>query len=188
LVEKVLGESRPKNTLDVGCNTGFFAAIAAKHGDVVGIDVDAAVVGATWERADRDRLPILSLVVDISRPTPALGWRNSEQSSFLDRATGAFDAVLMLAVLHHLLITERVPLDEILGLAARVSRSTLVVEWIPPEDPQFRRVARGRDHLFSGLTRSRFEEACSPFFSRVHAEAIGESGRWLYVLRRRARG
>jgi hypothetical protein len=57
-------------------------------------------------------------VVNLARSTPAAGWANCETPSFLDRARGHFDAVLMLALIHHLLVTERIPLDSILELAA----------------------------------------------------------------------
>ena len=95
--------------LDVGCNTGFFSERAAEAGaDVIAIDTDPVVVGKVWQLAERKRLSILPLVVDLARPTPATGWCNAEYPSFLSRATGSFDLVLMLAILHHLLVTELV--------------------------------------------------------------------------------
>ena len=69
-----------------------------------------AVAGRVWRRAEAERLDILPLVVNLARPSPATGWRNAECPSFLARAEGHADLVLMLAVLHHLLVTERVPL------------------------------------------------------------------------------
>src|SRR5690606_5294737 len=104
----------PKRTLDVGCNTGHFSRLAARAGArVVAIDYDAVVVGRTWRMASEENLDILPLRVDLSRPSPALGWCNREAKSFIDRAEGAFDSALMLAVIHHLMVGEGIPMPEI---------------------------------------------------------------------------
>ncbi len=72
----------------------------------------------------RAHLDVLPLVVDLTRPTPAVGWRNQECASFLDRARGGFDLVLMLAVVHHMLVTERIPLEDLLAVADNYQGST----------------------------------------------------------------
>ena len=109
------------------------------------MDLDAACVGAIWRRAREQKLNILPLVVNLARPSPALGWRNAECPSFLDRAAGAFDGVLMLALIHHLLVTERIPFEEILRLAYELTNQLLVIEFIEPQDAMFRRLTRGRE-------------------------------------------
>lgn len=55
---------------------------------------------------------------------------NSECPSFLERAEGKFDLVLMLAVVHHLIVSERVPLADILALVARLTRCWLLIEYV----------------------------------------------------------
>jgi len=91
-MQKIINVLRPTKVLDVGCNTGFYSIQAAKQGaQVVAIDSDRAVVGRLWSAAARDHLDILPLVVDLTRPTPGMGWRNSECASFIERATGHFD-------------------------------------------------------------------------------------------------
>ena len=142
-------------------------------------------MGVTWRRARDERLDILPLVVDLSRPSPGVGWRNRESPGFLARARGAFDAVLMLAVLHHLLVTERVPLDEVVDLAVDLTTNVLVIEFVGPGDPMFRRLARGRDSLYSDLTTERFEAAFRPRFDIVRSQRLEDASRWLYVLRRK---
>jgi hypothetical protein len=124
-------------------------------------------------------------VVDLGRPTPDVGWRNRECPGFLARARGAFDAVLMLAVLHHLLVTERVPLDEIVDLTADLTTDVLVIEFVGPDDPMFRRLARGRDELFSSLTTERFQAAVGRRFDILRSQRLEGASRWLYLLRRR---
>lgn len=186
-VEEALKEFEPKSVLDVGCNTGHFSTMAARSGAaVVSIDYDPAVLGQVWRQAKAEDLNILPLAVNLARPTPGTGWRNQECPSFLDRATGHFDAVLMLAVIHHMQVTERVPLTDIIDLAARLTRNIVIIEFIGPQDSMFRRLTRGREELHAGLTQSAFESACKTRFEIVRSQLVAGTERWLYVLQRRA--
>jgi ribosomal protein L11 methylase PrmA len=182
-----LAQIAPRQVLDVGCNTGHFSVLAAARGArVVSIDSDAVVVGQVWRRAIANDLDILPLVVDLSRPTPAIGWRNRECSSFLERAAAGFDLVLMLAVLHHLLVSERIPLEEIIALAADLTTDYLIIEFVPPEDPMFRRIARGRDELFESFDQRAFEKMSERKFTIVQSQQLAQTGRRLYLLRKSA--
>jgi SAM-dependent methyltransferase len=185
-VEEALLEFRPRNVLDVGCNTGYFSRIAARGGaGVVAIDQDPATVGELWREAGAEGLNILPLVVDLTRPSPSVGWRNRENPSFLARAQGAFDLVLMLAVIHHMLVCERVPLDEILSLAVDLTTDLLIVEFVAPDDPMFQRLARGRDHLFKDLTNDAFRNACLRRFDVILCRRLASASRWIYLLKKR---
>ena len=185
-IQRVLRQSRPERVLDVGCNTGRFSLQAAAAGAaVVAIDLDAVSVGRVWHAAIGARANVLPLVVNLARPTPAMGWRNQETPSFLERARGGFDCVLMLAVLHHLLVTERIPLDEVLALAAELTRDLLVIEYVAPEDPMFRLITRGREHLHAGLNQQVFERSAAARFEQVERRPMEGAQRWLYVLKKR---
>jgi hypothetical protein len=185
-VNDALAEFKPARVLDAGANTGHFSALAAQAGAaVVSIDLDPVCVGQIWRRAREKKLNILPLVVDLARPTPAAGWRNQECPSFLDRATGAFDGVLMLALLHHLLVTERIPLGEILGLASELTTALLVIEFVAPQDAMFRRLTRGRGHLHAALDERAFAEACAAHFEIVKSLALPGTRRTLYCLKKK---
>ena len=185
-VTESLGEFRPKRLLDVGANTGYFSRLAARAGaEVVAIDSDPACVGALWRGAREEKANILPLVLDLSRPSPALGWANAECRSFLDRAAGAFDCVMALAVIHHLLVTERVPLEEILRLLSELTTSLLIIEFVPPEDEMFRQLTRGREHLHASLNEAAFEQVCGVHFIILKSLQLPGSRRRLYSLRRK---
>ena len=185
-VAEALREFKPRRVLDAGANTGHFSVLAARAGaEVVAVDLDAACAGVIWRRADEEKLNILPLVVNLARPSPALGWRNAECPSFLDRAAGAFDGVLMLALIHHLLVTERIPLEEILRLAYELTNQLLVIEFIEPQDAMFRRLTRGREALHASLTAAVFEQACAPYFEIVRSLALPGTQRRMYCLKRK---
>jgi Methyltransferase domain len=184
-VEEVLRDFKPRRVLDIGCNTGHFSAMAARFGaSVVAVDSDPEVINLAWERARTGNLDILPLAGNIANPSPATGWRNSECPSFLERASGAFDCVMMLAVVHHLLVTERVPLYEIVQLAAQLSTDLVILEFVGPKDPMFQRIARGRDDLHREDTVNAFEQTCHGVFDIVRSLILPESQRSLYCLRK----
>ena len=185
-VKEALEQNRPAAVLDVGCNTGHFSAMAARAGArVVSLDYDPVVVGQVWRAARKEKLNILPLVVNLTRPSPGIGWRNQECAPFLDRARGRFDLVLMLAVIHHMLVTERVPLADILEVAADLTRDLLVIEFIEPRDSMFQRLVRGREELHKDLTPAVFEAAFRRHFDQVRVQHVEGSTRWLYLLRKR---
>ncbi|HLW76979.1 MAG TPA: class I SAM-dependent methyltransferase [Bryobacteraceae bacterium] len=185
-VVDALREFAPKRVLDAGANTGHFSALSSRAGaSVVSIDADSASAGQIWRRARAENLDVLPLVVNLAQPTPATGWRNRECSSFLERAAGAFDCVMMLAVVHHLLATERVPLAEILDLAADLTRDLALIEFVDFEDPMFRRLSRGRDHLYRHFDAALFERESSIRFELLRKLAISGSRRTLFLLRKK---
>jgi SAM-dependent methyltransferase len=182
-VERFLSEARPNRVLDVGCNTGHFSRMAATSGShVVAIDQDQAVVGALWRTARQEGLDILPLVVNLARPTPALGWNNAETLSFVERSRGAFDAVFMLALIHHLLAGDQIPLPDIFALAARITRRYLLIEYVAPDDPQFRRISRGRDTLYKHLSIDFFEATAAVSFRILQKLETKNHGRCLYLM------
>jgi SAM-dependent methyltransferase len=185
VITETLERYRPVSVLDVGCNIGHFSSLAARMGArVVAIDHDPDAVGVVWKTAVSERLSILPLVVNIARPPGACGWSNAEFAGFLDRARGKFDCVLMLALLHHLLVNERVPLDSIFDLAASLTTRLLIVEYIDPADPQFRSIARGRDALHRDLTADSFEFAARRLFEIAGTQAVTPTRR-IYTLEKR---
>jgi len=183
-VKNVLQRCGPSRVLDIGANTGTYSSIAADCGaEVVAIDADAAAIESLWLTAARQNKPITTLVANIARPTPAAGWRNSEQLSLLDRLTGKFDLVLMLAVIHHLILREQIPLKLIGELCSLLTRRWLLLEWVPPSDPMYQEWLRGREDLYGNFTESDVLQAFAPWFSTVDRTELG-NGRILLLLAR----
>ncbi|MGH7646460.1 MAG: SAM-dependent methyltransferase, partial [Gemmatimonadales bacterium] len=95
------------------------------------------------------------------------------------------DATLFFAVIHHMLVTERIPLAELLDLAAALTRRLAVIEFVPPEDPLFRRLTRGRERLHADLTAAAFEAAAARHFDSLRAVPVPGTARLVYLLRKR---
>jgi SAM-dependent methyltransferase len=184
-VTEALAQAAPKNVLDVGSNTGNYSRLAAATGaNVVAIDQDTGALERLYAQSRASGDNILPLCVDLAFPTPATGWQNRESFSFLARCENHFDMVLMLAVIHHLLLSAQIPLDRIAELAARITTRTLILEWVPPTDPKFIEVLRGRESIYTHITEQAFREAFAPHFTIVR-EATLNNGRILFHMVKR---
>lgn len=176
---------QPRTALDIGGNTGTFSQLAALAGArVVSWDTDVAATEKAWHEARRTMSDITSLVADFARPTPAAGWNNSETLSLLDRSRECFDLVMMLAVLHHLLVADQIPLECTAELVRGLCCRWLLVEWVPPSDPKFQELSCGRDRLYAHLNEGKFLAAFSRHFRPVRRLEVG-NGRVLHLLETR---
>ena len=183
-VRRTLAQIKPSHVLDVGANTGAFSRIAASSGaSVIAWDSDIQASDINWKAAHSSGLPILPLAVDFARPTPSVGWRNEECASLLARSKGRFDCVLMLGVLHHLLLSDQIPLPAILDQLAEITTRWAILEWIPKEDPKFEELSRGRDELYAHLDESYFVRLLSERFSVSSCERL-TNGRALRLVER----
>jgi SAM-dependent methyltransferase len=184
-IDEVLSKYRPRRVFDAGCNTGQFSLQAARAGaSVVAIDSDPVVVGRLWRQAHAERLDILPLVINLARPSPAVGWQNAECASLLDRVKGEFDTVWFLALLHHLLVSERIPLVEVINLVAEITTDLAVIEYVGTDDPMFQHLLRGREALYQQLTTDVFETAVREKFKILQSERLTGSSRHLYLLKK----
>ena len=184
-VRVALGKARPSKALDVGCNTGVYSNLAADAGaEVVSVDTDLQTVDRLFAGLKASGKNILPLCVNLAHPTPAAGWENRESASFLDRCAGQFDTVMMLAVLHHLLLHNQIPMRSIAALCSKLTTQHLIVEWVPPTDPKFQELLRGRAALYEHITEASFREAFYDDFS-VSDELTLANGRILFHLRKR---
>jgi SAM-dependent methyltransferase len=183
-VRDALEEFRPARVLDVGANTGEFSALAASLGaGVIALERDATSAERTFVLSHERSLDILTLHADLARPTPAAGWENAESAALLPRLEQQADMVLLLAVIHHLLLMEQIPLPAILALLHRLTRRHLLLEWVPPGDPMFQSLLRGRDSLYGALSEDALLAACAGLFRTVRRETL-TNGRVLFLMER----
>jgi SAM-dependent methyltransferase len=181
-VRHALESAQPSSVLDVGANTGDFSVLAAQSGaQVVALERDLAAADRIFSVARERKLPITTICADLARPTPAAGWENAESLALLPRLEGRFDCVLLLAVIHHLILMEQVPLPAILALCARLTRRHLIIEWVPVEDPMYQSLMRGRNSLYGSLSEADLLSACSGRFAVRDRHALA-NGRVLFLL------
>ncbi|MCP4699068.1 MAG: class I SAM-dependent methyltransferase [Gammaproteobacteria bacterium] len=172
----------PRMVQDLGANTGMFSRIAAQRNiPVISQDIDAAAVEKNYLRSVEQReTNILPLLLDLTNPSPAIGWANEERMSLPQR--GPVDVVLALALIHHLAISNNVPLDRLAAFFSQICRH-LIVEFIPKSDSQVQRLLATRKDVFPNYAQIEFEKKFSLFFQLIRSESVKGSGRVLYLMK-----
>ena len=184
-VLRMLEVAAPRQVLDVGTNGGEFANLAAQLGSkVVSIDLDLDALRVARRSAQEQGLDVLHLQVDFTSPTPALGWGQAECLSFDERARESFDLVMVLAVIHHVMVDGRIPLEEIILRLAQYSRGYLLIEYVDPSDEMFATLCRDRGGDFSWLDRRVFEAVVKMRFNVIDQTEIIPGRRALYLCKK----
>jgi len=183
LVAAYLERANPATVWDLGANTGVYSRVASERGaSTVAFDVDPAAVERNFrEGAAAGETNLLPLVLDATNPSPAVGWANAERASLAER--GPADAVLALALVHHLAIGNNVPLDRVASFFASIG-SWLIVEFVPKEDSQVERLLASREDVFGDYTVDGFESGFGREFEIVDRSPIEGSVRTLCLMRR----
>ena len=174
----------PDTVLDLGTNTGEAALLAAtlKARCVVGIEQDAVAANIAYNRARQLNLPVLALVMNLTNPSPAQGWQNQEWSNFYDRSRA--DVVYALAILHHLVLGEGIPLDQIVARIAELGKRG-IIEFVPPDDPMAASISRRVRNYAVNYSKDGFLAALGRIADVVGQEVVTDTGRCVYAYEKR---
>ena len=185
LVDAFVARVQPRLVWDLGANVGRFSRLAStRRIPTIAFDVDAAAVERNYRevRTSEDR-HLLPLVLDLTNPSPGLGWAGTERLALHDR--GPADLVLALALVHHLAIGNNVPFDNLAKWFAGIARH-LVIEFVPKGDSQVVRMLATREDVFTGYTQPAFEQAFDRYFILGERLPIAGTSRVLYHMTRRS--
>lgn len=186
LVRKFLEQRRPASVLDSGCNTGEYSVLAAECGArVVAADGDHDAIEILYRRLRKNPMDITPMVVNLSNPSPAIGYCNLERPSFLDRID--VDCVLALALIHHLHVSANLPLAAIRDLFLRLTHQYLVLEFVPRNDVMFERLMKFRVDLYRGFTLDACKQVFAHDFELIGEVPVTDSPRTLLFMERRDR-
>jgi ribosomal protein L11 methylase PrmA len=166
---------------DLGANTGEYSRAAREvASQVISFDVDPAAVERNYRRVRaQSEIGILPLLLDLTNPSPSQGWAGRERLSLAER--GPADALLALALVHHLAIGHNLPLDRIAQYLSRLGR-LLIIEFVPKSDSQVKRLLLSRPDIFPHYTKEGFEAAFSREYEIKAVSRIADSERWLYSM------
>jgi len=168
---------------DFGGNSGDYSRVSTERGLRTTIwDVDHGAVSLAYERLRSGLSSSLPLIIDLTNPSPNLGWMHAERQSMLDR--GPVDVCLALALIHHLTIGNNVPLGEVATFFSKVA-NWVILEFVPFEDSQVQRMMVARKNVFGNYNLQAFEGQFSKLFEIVRKEPVEDSTRVIFLLRRK---
>jgi hypothetical protein len=165
---------------DLGANTGEFSRAAMDFGPVISFDIDPAAVEKNYQqvRAAKET-SILPLVLDLTNPSANIGWANQERDSLAKR--GPADLLLALALIHHICISNNVPLENFADYLSMRGKK-LIIEFVPKQDSQVQILLNTRKDIFPQYNIEGFESAFSQSFEIVKKQPVEGSLRVLYLM------
>lgn len=186
IVRDLLAMAQPHRLWDLGANTGVFSQLALECGveEVTAWDYDFNCVQYLYEMLRLSgETKILPLVLDLANPTPALGWQHRERLSLLER--GPVEAVLALALVHHLAIGNNLPFPQIAEFFSELCGRWLIIEFVPKEDAMVQHLLATRRDIFPHYSRREFESCFLDNFFIRERRTMPDTGRHLYLMERK---
>jgi len=185
IIEKFFDSVKQPNLVwDLGANTGYFSRIASTRGiETISFDIDPAAVEKNFrECLEKDETNLLPLVLDLTNPSSNIGWENNERMSFMERAP--VDIILALALIHHLVISNNLPLKKIVSFFKKICKY-LIIEFVPKSDSQVIKLLSTRDDIFDEYTEQNFVKEFEKEFLIKNSIKLQGSERTLYILEKR---
>ncbi len=177
-VGEFVEKTQPKLLWDMGCNTGFYSSLALRQGAkrVIGFDTDFTALERAFKRAKQQSLAFTPLFQDLVNPSPDQGWRQRERQGLNHRTTP--DAILALAILHHLVVANNIPLDDAVSSMIECAPCG-VLEFVSGNDPMTKALMVGREKMFQNFTVQAFLDAVARRSRIVSRQSIQEGNRLL---------
>ena len=184
LVAEYARAAAPRVVWDFGANNGYYTRIAAgKDAFGVAFDIDPVAVERNYRalRQSKEKR-LLPLLLDVTNPSPGIGFAGRERTPIQARQQP--DCLLALALVHHLAISNNLPLGKIADWFASLA-PWLIIEFVPKEDSQARTLLSTREDIFPDYTWEGFEAAFAAPYELIRSEKVEDSLRTLYLYRRR---
>ena len=186
IIKEFINKIEPQTICDLGANKGDFSRIATSCSSVktcISFDIAPRAVEGNYKisKGISDN-KIQPLIVDLTNPSPAIGFANCEREDFLSRFK--CDTVLALALIHHLSISNNLPFDNTAQFFAKLG-NYLIIEFIPKQDSKVQTLLGTRKDIFDKYNIDEFEKVYSKYFEILDKRQIDTSERILYIMRRK---
>ena len=171
-----------KNVWDFGANDGRYSRIVNEfNAHVVAFDIDENAVSANWKEVKASHRKMLPLILDLSAPSPAIGFANEERKTIGGRQKP--DCVMMLAVIHHMAISNNLPFERIADWIAELT-DNLIIEFVPKDDSQVQVLLATREDIFPDYDEAHFEAAFGAKFKLIKKSPVSGSRRTIYLWKK----
>ncbi|OGE34546.1 hypothetical protein A3C32_04350 [Candidatus Daviesbacteria bacterium RIFCSPHIGHO2_02_FULL_41_14] len=184
LVSQLVKQTRPKTIWDFGSNNGMYSHLfKRKDLQIVSFDYDTQAVESNYLYCRKYNLvTCLPLLMDLKNPSPEIGWGNQERYSLTQR--GPTDTLLVLALLHHLVITNNIPFIKLAQWFNQLCQN-MIIEFVPKTDSQVKKLLANRDNFLYDYDVEQFERVFSKHFRILKKQHIQDSERIIYLMKTR---
>ena len=99
---------------------------------------------------------------------------------------GPVDLVMALALIHHLVISNNIPLKKLANFFNKIC-NLLIIEFIPKTDSQVDRLLVTREDIFTDYTQENFELEFKNYFTILKSIDIIDTKRTMYIMEKKER-
>lgn len=166
---------------DLGANDGKYSRIAAEeNGNVISFDIDINCINHNYSMVKKKKESnILPLFLDVTNPTPDIGFGLVERRGINSR--GNAKCVMALALIHHIAISNNVLFDDIALWFSKLG-NYLIIEFVPKEDSQVKKLLKTRKDIFDWYNVVEFEKSMCNYFKIIKKDRIKNSKRIIYLM------
>lgn len=180
--------------LDVACNTGWFAVMAAKMGkQVVAFDIDEACVETLYSQVKNEQLDVLPLVMNFTELTTDRFSIHDGKKVLINASERLrSDSVIALGIIHHLVLGLGLTFEEVLDRLLPLCEKQLIIEFVDGSDamiqnePSFFTAYYRNKELLSGYELGRLIALCEERGFEVRCEKSHPETRTIMVCRKLA--
>ena len=175
-VSEFIKSQNIKSLLDIGCNNGFFSNSCFNNGasQVVGIDNDLDALDEAYKRFKNKSYNFQAIYQNFSNPSSGIGWDNKERLSFTERFKNKFDGVICLAFIHHICISNNVPLTMFIKYLGNFS-SNFLLEFVSKDDKMVFNLLRNKENLVNDYNLHSLKKIISKDYKIVSEFALTNS-------------
>jgi len=181
-VKKFAEQSNCNYFWDLGSNTGEFSRLVAeKKNYVVSLEYDVNALEKNYVQGKENKEEnILPLYLDLTNPTPSIGWNNAERPGLFKRKHP--ECILALALTHHLIISNNIPEKKLAEFFSEHCK-WLIVEFIPKDDLKVQQLLAFRKDIFDNYSQNYFESQFEKLFIIKERQTLDRSNRILYLMK-----
>jgi len=184
LVTGFVKQVNPQTVWDLGGNTGEFSRCASDlEIPTISFDIDPGAVQQNYTivKAEKEKF-MLPLLMDLTNPSPAIGWHNQERDVLKER--GPADLIMALALIHHMAIANNVPLRDVARSFAELGEY-LLIEFVPKQDSQVIRLLSSRLDIFPDYNPEGFKQAFSEYYIILDEKPVTGSERMMFLMKKK---
>ena len=130
-IHQIIHTLKPKTTLDIGANTGWYSFLAEFEGSsVIATDIDEGTIDALYLKIRNTHKRILPLMLSFSAFT-----ERSNSKAYLPAITRfRSDLVMCLALIHHLVLGQGLSVEKVIRTLAKLSDKVVILEYVDIND------------------------------------------------------
>lgn len=173
-----------KTLLDLGANEGEFSLLFQNTQKlIVAVDEDRHCIERLYLRCKKESIRnVIPLILDLTAPSPAIGWNNAERETFFKRIKP--DVCLALALIHHLVIAHNISMTQVMQLLYDTS-PYVVIEFVDKTDPKVMHLLEHRVDIFDQYTLQNFRKIIFEKFEILEERTLSQKSRTLFLLKRK---